>query len=341
MGDVLLALGGPRSNAPPTSSTCFTRRSAARHLDYTLLRLGSREVLQIQLAPIPRTSDALYYILAGVGLFSLVIGAAVRLRRPGDQATLHFFWLCLAFFGTFTFSFNGRLDRLDWLFYWADAISILLLPPLFLHFTLEFPERPRSWLRTPMGSAVLPLIYVPAALLGLARVIAVARAPLDSRFFAGVLETSIASSPSISRSASSARCTCSSAPSADMRSMTATAAASLDCVGHRTRRDPVCDRVRAALRARFPHDASDGALGGAAQPHPPRVRIGHRPLPAGGRRGHRQARARLLGCASGDPRHLHGAAPVRQRRRLRRRAASQSASSRCSRRWSSCSSRVR
>jgi PAS domain S-box-containing protein len=187
-GDVLLALGGTPIERTADVVHALHQGQRGTRVDYTILRLRSREVVQIQLAPIPRTSDGLYYVLAGVGLFSLVIGAAVRLRRPGDKATLHFFWLCLAFFGTFTFSFNGRLDRLDWLFYWADAISILLLPPLFLHFTLEFPERPRSWLRTPVGSAVLPLLYVPAALLGLTRVIAVARAPLDSRFFARLLE---------------------------------------------------------------------------------------------------------------------------------------------------------
>ena len=44
-------------------------------------------------------------------------------------------------FGLFTFSFSGRLDRLDWVFYWGDAISILMLPALFLHFALVFPER--------------------------------------------------------------------------------------------------------------------------------------------------------------------------------------------------------
>ena len=37
---------------------------------------------------------------------------ATRARRPTDQATLHFFWLSVAFFGLFTFSFSGRLDRL-------------------------------------------------------------------------------------------------------------------------------------------------------------------------------------------------------------------------------------
>jgi PAS domain S-box-containing protein len=188
-GDVLLAIGGTPVERTADVVHALHQGQNGTTLSYTVLRLGTREVVELQLAPVPRgASDALYYVLAAVGLFSLVIGAAVRLRRPGDQATLHFFWLCLAFFGTFTFSFNGRLDRLDWLFYWADAISILLLPPLFLHFTLEFPERPRSWLRTPLGSAALPLLYVPAALLGLARVIAVARAPIDSKFFTALLE---------------------------------------------------------------------------------------------------------------------------------------------------------
>ena len=85
----------------------------------------------------------MYFVLAAVGLFTLIVGASVRLRRPRDQATLHFFWLCVAFFGAFTFSFNGPFDRLDWTFYWGDAVAMALLPPLLLHFTLVFPERPR------------------------------------------------------------------------------------------------------------------------------------------------------------------------------------------------------
>src|SRR4029079_19586273 len=80
-----------------------------------------------------------------VGIFTLLVGGAVRLRRPRDPATLHFFWLSVAFFGVFTFSFSGRVDRLDWIFFWADEVSILALSPMFLHFTLVFPERPRRW----------------------------------------------------------------------------------------------------------------------------------------------------------------------------------------------------
>ena len=113
-------------------------RPGDRHT-YTLLRLGSREVANVSLAPMPSGAGLFYYVLAAVGIFTLLVGAAVRARRPTDQATLHFFWLSVAFFGLFTFSFSGRLDRVDWVFYWGDAIAVMVLPPLFLHFALVFP----------------------------------------------------------------------------------------------------------------------------------------------------------------------------------------------------------
>jgi two-component system NtrC family sensor kinase len=186
-GDILIAIDGRAIQKPADVLAVLHEGTAGQRVKYTLLRLGANQAFELTLAPLSRGNTALYYVLAAVGIFTLIVGAAVRLRRPSDQATLHFFWLCLAFFGTITFSFNGRLDRLDWVFYWADAISILLLPPLFLHFTLVFPDRPRSWIRTPSGRAMLPLLYVPACLLGLARVIALARARLDPEFFTGVV----------------------------------------------------------------------------------------------------------------------------------------------------------
>ena len=42
---------------------------------------------------------------------------------------------------------------LDWVFYWGDIASRLLLPPLFVHFALVFPERPDSWVRSDAGRA--------------------------------------------------------------------------------------------------------------------------------------------------------------------------------------------
>jgi PAS domain S-box-containing protein len=118
----------------------------------------------------------MYYLLAAVGLFTLLVGASVRLRRPHDQATLHFFWLCVAFFGWFSFSFYGPFNRLDWFFYWADAVAAAALPPLLLHFTLVFPERPRTGRRSgPVPAWMVPLMYVPAIALVAGRISTLAR----------------------------------------------------------------------------------------------------------------------------------------------------------------------
>ena len=165
-GDLLLAI----DDRPVQDVADVVGRTARvgrnRTLRYTTLRLGTREVIDVRLAPVPTGPGALYFVLAAVGIFTLLVGGAVRLRRPRDPATLHFFWLAVAFFGVFTFSFSGRLDRLDWVFYWADAISMLALPPLFLHFTMVFPERRAGGAEGPSGYVLVLVAYVPAVLLG-------------------------------------------------------------------------------------------------------------------------------------------------------------------------------
>ena len=178
-GDVLLAVNGAPISTPADVVEVQHRSTAGTRLTYTLVRLGTREALDVTLTPAPR-GTSLYFALAAVGLFTLLVGASVRLRRPRDQATLHFFWLCVAFFGVFTFTFNGPFDRLDWVFYWGDAIAFALLPPLLLHFTLVFPERPANGeSRIPTRRArqlLVPLMYVPALSLAAARVATIARA---------------------------------------------------------------------------------------------------------------------------------------------------------------------
>ena len=111
----------------------------------------------------------------------------MRARRPTDQATLHFFWLSVAFFGLFTFSFSGRLDRVDWVFYWGDAIAVMVLPPLFLHFALVFPERPHIPGYSALLARWLPAIYLPGAVLGSTRALAVLRSGIDPEYFVRVI----------------------------------------------------------------------------------------------------------------------------------------------------------
>jgi PAS domain S-box-containing protein len=183
-GDLLLAIDDrPIERAADVLQVLHDAGGDQRTLRYTILRLGTREVLDLRLAPVPNGPGALYFVLAAVGVFTLLVGGAVRLRRPRDPATLHFFWLAVAFFGVFTFSFSGRLDRLDWVFYWADAISILALPPMFLHFTQVFPERRHRWSREGFTRLALVLLYLPALAVGLTRIVAVARSASDPQSF--------------------------------------------------------------------------------------------------------------------------------------------------------------
>jgi two-component system NtrC family sensor kinase len=171
-GDILEAINGIPVEAPADVTAAMHRATSGQALRYTILRTKTPEMLTVTLAPIPSGARGLYYVLAAVGIFSLIVGAGVRFRRPDNQATLHFFWLTVAFFGMLAFSFSGRLDTLDWVIYWADVTSMLLLPPLIVHFALVFPERPDSWAHTDAGRSALPLLYLPALLLGAARVAA-------------------------------------------------------------------------------------------------------------------------------------------------------------------------
>ena len=95
-GDVLLAIGQRQVTTPAEVAAAF--HAASGPLVYQLFRNGQQDVLPVTLQPLPQVSHTLYYLLAAVGIFTVIVGASVRLRRPNDPATLHFFWLTVAFF---------------------------------------------------------------------------------------------------------------------------------------------------------------------------------------------------------------------------------------------------
>ena len=173
-GDVLLALDGVPVQSTHDLVEHLHSRQLDGHVAYTLLRLDQSRLIDVTLQPAPAAQTQMYFVLVGIGVFTLLVGASVRLRRPETQATLHFFWLSVAFFGMFSFSFSGRLDRLDWVFYWADAIATLVLAPLFVHFALVFPERAPGAIRNTLGRLVMPIVYAPAVVLGLLQAVALA-----------------------------------------------------------------------------------------------------------------------------------------------------------------------
>jgi PAS domain S-box-containing protein len=186
-GDLLLAVNGQPVEHPDQVLEFLHGARAGERLAYTILRDRAQQLRQLTLQPVPQGNRALYFVLAAVAIFTLLVGCLVRLRRPSDPATLHFFWLSVAFFGVLAFSFSGRLDRLDWMFYWADVIAVLVLPPLFVHFALVFPDRPHAFLVSSAGRLVLPLLYAPAGLLGIARVMAVLRSRAEATWLTTVM----------------------------------------------------------------------------------------------------------------------------------------------------------
>jgi len=186
-GDILAEIDFAPIDSESDVVARLHRASSGDSVTYTLIRTKTKESLRLPLAPIPSGARGLYYVLAPVGIFSLLVGAGVRFRRPDNQATLHFFWLTVAFFGMLAFSFSGRLDTLDWVIYWADVVCTLLLPPLIVHFALVFPERPHSWAHSDAGRTALPLLYLPAVLLFAARLSALMRGHQQGLVFSNVI----------------------------------------------------------------------------------------------------------------------------------------------------------
>src|SRR5688572_25987572 len=174
-GDILEAIDGRPVFSDQDVVAALHAAKAGQTLRYSIVRLQDSTALDVRLDPVPSHWKAHYFLLASVGIFTLLVGTGVRLRRPGNQATLHFFWLTVAFFGVLALSFTGRFDRLDWAFYWGDVVAMLLLPPLFVHFALIFPERAESWKGSDAGRTTLTLLYLPPLLLGAARVAVVAK----------------------------------------------------------------------------------------------------------------------------------------------------------------------
>src|SRR6185436_2887275 len=103
-----------------------------------------------------------------VGFLYLFIGVFIFLRRWQAAGALHFYAICIVSFVIYAYSYTNKLNEFDWTIYWLDEIAFILLPPLFLHFCLCFPERKQT-LRT-SRFWIAPL-YFPATLLALTQIL--------------------------------------------------------------------------------------------------------------------------------------------------------------------------
>jgi two-component system NtrC family sensor kinase len=141
----------------------FLEQTSVRPLQYEIVR--GTEDLVVLVHP-QRKSVSFYFFLASVGFVILLIGLVAFLKSRSRDFAVHFYLLCLAFFGTYVFSPTGKLDFSDWIYFWADEVFLLMIPPLFLHFTLIFPGRTDS-----LPRKKLFLLYLPSLVLMASRIL--------------------------------------------------------------------------------------------------------------------------------------------------------------------------
>ena len=101
---------------------------------------GSRTVTfqliaENMLAPRDVFRAILAFLHLGIGLFVLYKG--IR-----SAQSYHFYFICLAAFVVYFYSWTVRLNSLDWWVYGFSILAFLLLPALFVHFCLRFPSEP-------------------------------------------------------------------------------------------------------------------------------------------------------------------------------------------------------
>jgi len=158
-GDVILSIDGqPVGRAVEVvkrlwtlgiwSQTRYQVRRQDRSFDTSLIT-----------APAPKPLSIENYLRI-VGVFYLLIGSYIFIRRWSAARALHFCAFCLASFVLFFFHYTGKLNSFDWEVYWAKVGALLLAPALLVHFALVFPQQTitRRIARLLLLSCYLPAI---------------------------------------------------------------------------------------------------------------------------------------------------------------------------------------
>jgi PAS domain S-box-containing protein len=160
-GDILKAINGEPVRDDRQVTRVLYDLGSWQRATYTIVR-SEREVPTTVVlgAEQPFLRHEKYLEL--IGLVYFLVGIFVLLKRSRAPHALHFYFVCLTSFVLYAFHATGKFNSFDWTVFWFDLGASLLLPPLFLHFCLEFPLR-HPWIKQRRG--LLYLIYIPGAAL--------------------------------------------------------------------------------------------------------------------------------------------------------------------------------
>jgi PAS domain S-box-containing protein len=161
-GDLLEAIGNTKIATASDVTRKLYELGVWSKATYSLRRGETRFTTTVIVAP-QETHLRFKRFLEFVGFLYLFIGVFIFLRRWQASGALHFYAICIVSFVVYAFSHTNKFNDFDWTVYWLDEIAFLLLPPLFLHFCLCFPER-KSLLKS--YPYLVAAVYLPALVLG-------------------------------------------------------------------------------------------------------------------------------------------------------------------------------
>lgn len=172
-GDALISIAGtPIENEIHVTQVLYDLGNWAQAV-YRVARGGAEIETTLVVSPSSDQVQNRLTYLEVVGLLYLLVGLLVVTKRWRAPHATHFYFVSIVAFVLYVFHPTGKFNDFDWTIYWSDLVASVLLPPLFLHFTLEFPhenrENRRRW---------LPLVYAPGALLLVAEILFVISGPI-------------------------------------------------------------------------------------------------------------------------------------------------------------------
>ncbi|MEO8660640.1 MAG: ATP-binding protein [Bryobacteraceae bacterium] len=157
-GDLLVSIKGVAIEKATDVPQVLFSAGVWRKAEYKFSRDGVEAQASVLVREADPSSPMFYQYVVG-GAY-LIIGLFVYFRRGNAHKSIHFYLICLASFVMSALHATGKLNLFDQAIYLANYTASLLVPALFLHFCLTFPETPRG-----LRGARAALLYVPSALL--------------------------------------------------------------------------------------------------------------------------------------------------------------------------------
>ncbi len=140
-GDVILGIGHHMLNKATDAPPELLRHRVGENVDYLVRRGGDVFEKKVSLTPY-RLGSPTYYYFVFLGLLFFVLGVFVVSRRPDDSAVQVFYVLCVLFMEFFVCRLRpSSYYWIDYVVQVAGTLALFLLPAVFLHFFLLFPEK--------------------------------------------------------------------------------------------------------------------------------------------------------------------------------------------------------